>query len=327
MRFIDYLYDRRFLILFYVLSTVLYIVTFWLYDAPMDVVIYPGVIVTVLGIVALVADYIRCRRKFEKLKSINESPRPDIEELNENLNTIETEFAEIIKTMEKREADLVFETGRKSRDMADYYTAWAHQIKIPIASMKLILKEEDSEAARKVNCELQRIERYAEMVLAYIRLGSPETDYVFEETELDPLVRSAVKKFSTEFITGHIALKMESLESKITTDRKWFVFVLEQLISNALKYTNEGSIEIFEKEGRLHIKDTGIGIEKSDLPRIFDKGFTGFNGRETRHSSGLGLYLCKRVMSNLGSDITVESEVGKGSDFSIGIITERPRFE
>ena len=152
-----------------------------------------------------------------------------------------------------------------------YYTLWAHQIKTPIASIRLNQQNEDSEFSRRVAEDLQRIEQYVDMVLAFLRLDSDSTDYVFMEYDLDGIVRSAVKKFSTQFIRRRINLVYEPLGKKVVTDEKWLSFVVEQVLSNALKYTPSGTVGIYiEEPTTLCISDTGIGIAPEDLPRIFE---------------------------------------------------------
>ena len=202
----------------------------------------------------------------------------------------------------------------KYADMVAYYTLWAHQIKTPIAAMRLTLQNEDSPLSRRLTSELGRIERYVEMVLAYLRLDGESTDYVLREYELDPILRAAVKKFSGEFIERRLALDLRPTGARVLTDEKWLAFVLEQLLSNALKYTPSGTVSVYmEAPAVLCIADTGIGIAPEDLPRIFDAGYTGLNGRTDKHASGLGLYLCRRVCRNLGHGLSARSEPGKGT--------------
>lgn len=164
--------------------------------------------------------------------------------------------------------------------------------------------------------ELFKTEQYVEMVLSYLRMEEMSSDMMLQWYPLDDIVRQAVKKFSPLFIMKKIRLEYLKCETMVLTDEKWLVFVLEQLLSNALKYTAKGTITIYQEEGgygRLVIKDTGIGIQAEDLPRIFDKGFTGYNGRQHKKSTGIGLYLCKCVCDKLNHKITVESDVGKGT--------------
>ena len=175
------------------------------------------------------------------------------------------------------------------------------------------------------------------MVLCYLRLDSESTDYVFREYELDDIIRQAVKRFAGQFISRKIRLDYYAVNKKIVTDEKWLLFVLEQVLSNALKYTEEGSISIYcEKQAEafsgtaskepagqdtavLCIRDTGIGIAPEDLPRIFERGYTGYNGRNDKNASGLGLYLCRRICKNLGHTITIDSVLGEGTTVRIGL--------
>ena len=204
--------------------------------------------------------------------------------------------------------------------MIEYYTVWAHQIKTPIASMRLNLQNEDSEFARNVADDLQRIEQYVEMVMIFLRLDNGSTDYVIKEQDLDKIIKSAIKKFSTQFIRRKLSLVYEPINIKAITDEKWLSFVIEQVLSNALKYTQKGTISITLKEPKtICISDTGIGLAPEDLPRVFEKGYTGYNGRNDKNASGIGLYLCKRICNNLGHKVTIASDLNKGTSIYINL--------
>lgn len=225
----------------------------------------------------------------------------------------EADYQKLIRSLTEEISDIEYKSSMKYRDMIDYYTVWAHQIKTPIASMHITLQNEDTPLSRRLSSELFRIEQYVEMVLAFLRLDSTSTDYVFKEHDLDEIVRESIKRFSTEFIERKIKLQYSPSDKKIITDEKWLSFVIEQLLSNALKYTREGSIKIYSDKQYLCIEDTGIGIAPEDLPRIFEKGYTGGNGRINSKASGLGLYLCKRICDNLGIGIIARSEIDNGT--------------
>ena len=170
--------------------------------------------------------------------------------------------------------------------------------------------------------ELFKTEQYVEMVLSYLRMEDMSSDLSLNWYETDQIVRQAVRKYSQLFILQRILLDYRKCEGRVLTDEKWMLFVLEQLLSNALKYTNKGSISIYMdplKEGVLIIEDTGIGIQAEDLPRIFEKGFTGYNGRKDKKSTGIGLYLCKSICTKLNHGLTVESEVGKGTKVKLDL--------
>lgn len=208
------------------------------------------------------------------------------------------------------------------REKEDFFALWAHQIKTPIAAMRLLMQSEDTDIG---DCrrELFRIESYVDMALNYIRFEDMSGDLVLEEYELDRMVKQVVKKFSTIFIHQHLSVELVGLEGRILTDEKWFCFVLEQVLSNALKYTKEGGIKIFtrtsEKGREIVIRDTGMGVRSEDLPRVFEKGYTGYNGRMDKKASGIGLYLCKGICDKLGHGIAMESQEGKGTDVIITI--------
>lgn len=218
------------------------------------------------------------------------------------------------------------EWDKKFRDMVDYYTLWAHQIKTPIASMGLQLQSQDTPLTRQLSVELARIGQYVEMVLVFLRLDSQSTDYVFREYALDEILRRSLRSFAGEFISRRLKLCYTPTELKVVTDEKWLSFVVEQVLSNALKYTPEGSVSIYAEEpATLCIRDTGIGIAPEDLPRIFERSYTGYQGRADHRASGIGLYLCKLICDRLGHTIRAESRVGEGTVIRIGL--EQTRVE
>lgn len=214
------------------------------------------------------------------------------------------------------------EKWEKIREKEDFFALWAHQIKTPIAAMRLLLQSEEINVG---DCrqELFRIESYVEMALNYLRFEGMSGDLLLEECQLENMVKQVVKKYSTIFIHQHLSVELENLDGSILTDEKWFCFVLEQILSNALKYTKEGGVKIFARdidEGKeIVIRDAGMGIRSEDLPRVFEKGYTGYNGRMDKKASGLGLYLCKGICGKLGHKISIQSEENKGTDVIITI--------
>ncbi|MCD7872188.1 MAG: sensor histidine kinase [Clostridiales bacterium] len=227
----------------------------------------------------------------------------------------------IIQLKKKLEAE---NTRRRNeqRESLDYYTTWVHQIKTPIASMKMIIDENDTEEFRTLSSELFRIEQYTEMALCYLRLGSESSDYILKGYELDGIIKQAIHRYASQFIRKRISLSYTPVNIKVLTDEKWLLFIIEQLLSNAVKYTNKGGVTISVTPNKiLIISDTGIGIASEDLPRIFEKGFTGYNGRTDKKSTGLGLYLCKTAANKLSHKIYAQSEAGKGTSFFLDLNT------
>ena len=235
---------------------------------------------------------------------------------------LEALYRSMIAKMRQEKEELIFEDQKRYTEMIDYYGMWAHQIKTPIAAMRLLLQsgmdreenEENQKLFRQLQMELFKTEQYVEMVLSYLKIGDIAKDMVLERCDLGKVVRQAVKKYSRLFILQKLSLEMGEIAEIVLTDEKWLSFVVEQILSNALKYTKSGSVSIYlEQEGVLVIKDTGIGISAEDLPRIMEKGYTGYNGRIDKRSTGIGLYLCKKVMDKLHHQLRIDSEDGKGT--------------
>ncbi|MGT2911670.1 sensor histidine kinase [Streptococcus cameli] len=206
----------------------------------------------------------------------------------------------------------------KQEETLDYFTLWAHQIKTPLTASQLLLKElPDNQTKKDLSQELFRVAQYADMAMTYLRLESFHEDLVLTEVDLYDLVREVVKKYALFFIQQSIQLDLQPFDKTVTTDAKWLAVVLEQILSNAVKYTRSGTIAIYLEDDRLIVADTGMGIQQSDLNRVFERGFSGFNGRVNRQSSGLGLYLSKTIMEKLGHQIALTSQVGEGTQVSL----------
>lgn len=323
-----YIKQRWKVILVFFLCSTVFFVTFGLYHLPLEAVMYPTLLCGLIGIVFAVGDMNRVRRKHKYLQKIKELTAELMEDLPAPDTIEEADYRTIVGLLCEEQTRLQTCQNARYTDMVDYYTVWAHQIKTPIASMRLQLQNEDSEFARRLTGDLQRIEQYVEMVLAFLRLDSVSSDYVIKEQDLDAVVKPVIKKFSTQFIYNKIKLCYEPLDTKVITDEKWLSFVVEQVLSNALKYTSDGSITIRMEDPKiLCIRDTGIGIAAEDLPRIFEKGYTGGNGRRDKKASGIGLYLCKRICHNLGHTISAESSTGVGTTIRIGLSQRKLEIE
>ena len=319
MRFIEFLKYKRMTIAAFAVFAVLVFACQLLFGMPLRALWYPFALCALAGLGFLTAGYIRQRRNLEDLKQIEKLQAELIAELPEPLSPEAAAYQQIIRSLCTGEMQKQEQLNQKYSDMIDYYTAWAHQIKTPIAAMKLSFQNEDSALARQSLSDLKRIEQYVDMVMTYLKLESEELDYVIREHDLDDIIRQVVRNFAGEFINRKISLQYDPIQYTVLTDDKWLAFVLEQVLSNALKYTQEGAIRICMDGTGLCISDTGIGIEASDLPRIFEKGFTGYNGRKDKRASGIGLYLCKRICDRLGHAISAESSVGQGTTIRIDL--------
>lgn len=318
--FLTYIKQRKKVTAAFMLFAVVFAVSFLLYRLPLGAMVYPLALCVLLGLIFMTVDFLRVRKKYFRLKRASEMTAAMINDLPESGGMTEDAYQAIIEALRVEAAKLEAEAETRYRGMMDYYTMWVHQIKTPIASMRLMLQNEDNAFSRKLLSDLLRIEQYVEMVLVFLRLDSETSDYVFKEHKIDAIVRGAVKKFAAEFIGRRISLEYEPINQTVITDDKWLSFVVEQVLSNALKYTRAGRIKIYMTGSKtLCIEDTGIGIAPEDLPRIFEKGYTGRNGRSDAKSSGIGLYLCKRICKNLGAEISAESEPGKGTIIRINL--------
>lgn len=322
--FLRYLQSKLGVLLLFLAFAAVLAVSFLLYHLPAEAVLYPAALCVLLGILVLVIDFIHVRRRHAVLQGLKEMDA----ELPEVRNIEAQDYREIVRLLREanREARTRAETDMAA--MVDYYTLWVHQIKTPIAAMRLRLQEEDSDTSRALMSDLGRIERYVSMVLTYLRLENGATDYVIKETDLDGVIRPVLRQFAGEFISRRLKLDYTPVEKKVLTDGKWLSFVVEQVLSNALKYTPEGSVSIsLEAPATLVIRDTGIGIAPEDLPRVFERNYTGLAGRADTRASGIGLSLCKQVCDNLGHGISVESVPGEGTAVRIDLSARKMNIE
>ena len=326
--FLRYLRQRRRLFIVGAVFCFVFAVSFLLYHLPIGAVIYPTLLCAALGILIMFLDFLRVKREHEALNSIRSMTDVIAESLPKIDGIKDEDYQQILRLLSEEQNNYRTQTNKKYADMIDYYTVWAHQIKTPIASMRLHLQNEDSVLSRALSSDLRRIEQYVEMVLTFLRLNSESTDYVIKEYDLDKIIKQAVRKFSSEFIGRKLSLVYEPVNTTVITDEKWLSFVIEQVLSNALKYTPSGSITVtLENEKTLRIRDTGIGIAPEDLPRIFENGYTGYNGRADKKASGIGLYLCKRICNNLGHCITARSIVDVGTIIDIDLAQTKLEVE
>lgn len=364
--------ERRREIILYALLLGTFAAVLYLYDIRTDAAEYAFLLSAVWLLLSGAWDYVRFTGNHKKLSELEQKIDSGEWELPDAGTLIEEDYQRIAARL--YEARVEEESaGRIARqEMMDYYGMWVHQIKTPIAAMHVLMQavgecevetkeadgqegtsdpEEnlapDKQYTKEMKLELFKIEQYVEMVLTYLRMGDMSSDLSFEICSLDAVIRQAVRKYSQMFILKKIKLSYAPVETNVLTDEKWLVFVLEQILSNALKYTrSEGSrqagisiyMEDFMPENGvsagnssekkcLVIEDTGIGISPEDLPRVFEKGFTGYNGRTDKKSTGIGLYLCKSVMDKLRHQIWIASEVGRGTKVYLYLERKKMKYE
>ena len=301
----------------FIVFILIFFIMFYLYNLPLEALIYTGSFCFLAALIASFSDYANYKESYKKLNFLEQNILNDLEALPKSLDIRIDYYHKIIEKLYDELEKLTQENRQKNTDMVDYYSMWVHQIKTPIAAMNFLLDNEEVDQ-KILQQELFKIERYVEMVLTYIRLDSISSDYVITKINLDEVVKDSVKKYATIFINKKIKLNYVSHETMVISDKKWLSFAFEQILGNSVKYSSmNGEITIETSENKLIIEDNGIGIKEEDLPRIFEKGFTGFNGRYEKKSSGLGLYLCKKTLDKLGHHIEISSKVGEGTRIEI----------
>lgn len=317
----------------HIISGGIFFIIFFLYNAPEEPVKYAFILCVFAVLMFTVIDFLKYNKKYKKLKELNANVEITIKADVTSEDCIESFYQEMLEKLYDARKKIESDSSIQKKEMLDYYSLWVHQIKTPIAAMRILLQAEQDISFEKksgLEMELFKIEQYVEMVLSYIRMGDMASDLKLQWYAIDDIVKTAIRKYAKLFILKKISLHYETIENKVLTDEKWLGFVIEQLLSNALKYTNEGAISIYmdaEKENVLVIEDTGIGILKEDLPRVFEKGFTGYNGRTDKKSTGIGLYLCKNIVDKLNHRIYISSEVSKGTKIFLNLNRDEFRKE
>lgn len=328
----NYIQSKWKAVLLFALFVGVFCLVAYLYRMPLDALVYACALCLFFAVVFMIYSYCRYRQRTAALADIRARIEFGPEELPAPANGVEAEYQAIIGCLYQKTAAAISQRDRDMTDMLEYYTLWAHQIKTPIAAMGLLLQSEtDCPSKDALQMELFKIEQYVEMVLQYLRLGEGSSDFLLGRVQVDKVVRESIKKYSALFIKRRISLDYKETGAVAMSDEKWLAFIIEQVLSNALKYTPpEGRISIYmdpDCENTLVIEDTGIGIQAEDLPRVFDKGYTGYNGRNDKKSTGIGLYLCSRIAGRLGHDLTIFSQVGKGTRVKLGLAYKSVRYE
>lgn len=313
-------YCRRMLRAFLLVAlggVTLFVVTI-LYRAPLELPVYTCCLVGAVGAVFFFSGFARYYRRHAALCMLRAQCASKLAALPAPRDILDADYGDIITALEQARLAAAAKAAHREADATEYYTLWSHQIKTPLAAIRLLLQENPDIPGRSAfTQELFKAEQYVDMVLGYLRLGSIHADLSPQEISLEALVRESVKKVSTLFIyQKNTVLQIGPLPGTVLTDKKWFSFVLEQLLTNAAKYTPRGTVRVYldgETPDTLVIEDTGLGIRAEDLPRIFERGFTGYNGRGGQRSTGLGLYLCHEVLQKLGHTISIRSAPGEGT--------------
>lgn len=275
----------------------------------------------VLGVIMTV-DLIRYKARVKQVEDLLKRPVAEQSYNVEAKDILEERYVDLVHAQEKSRVDTENISARSSKDMEQYYNIWVHQIKTPISGMNVLLQSmEPTEEVGELQNQLFSVEQYVDMALQYQKIKSTTNDFSFAEIPLNKVIRENIRKYARLFIAKKLAVRYEETALRVLTDEKWISFVLGQIITNAVKYSDKGSITISAYEDEcntyLSVKDEGIGISPEDLPRVFERGYTGYNGRADKKSTGIGLFLCKSVTRMLGHKIQISSEPGKGTEVTI----------
>lgn len=276
---------------------------------------YGLLLASIIVLAAVIISFIRLASRLRQLdKALTHLPEePNV--LPAPATVAEQYWRRLACAYLKQYRDAMAHNQTEEREKSDYYTLWLHQIKTPLSALGLIAQSDGNVDRALMRQELLKIEQYAAMALSYQRLDSIHQDMDLTETQLYPLCCQVVRKLRPLFQYGQIALTMEPFSGTALTDGKWMAVVLTQVLTNALKYTPPGGRITVTMPSAcvLMVEDTGIGIRSEDVPRVFDRGFTGHTGRSQEKSTGIGLYLCKRICRELGHRIDLNSQIGKGT--------------
>lgn len=230
------------------------------------------------------------------------------ERLKETIDNLENELTEVKnQQVEYR------------NDVESYFLTWVHQIKTPITASQLLLERNEENVVNRVRQEIVQIDNYTSLALSYLKLLNEESDMTISEIEINELIRPLIMKYRIQFIEQHTRIHYEKCEDKVLTDAQWASIMIEQILNNALKYARGKDIwiEFDASEQSLIIKDNGVGISKADIPKIFDKGYSGYNGRLNEESSGIGLFIVKHISNHLNHEVDVDSKLNEGTTFKI----------
>ena len=330
MKFSDYITDRIVSVVCFVISEGLVFGLLWLVEVPMVFIIFTEIIFLLFFLASLIWDYHRRSGYYNRLLQLLDrlDEKTLLMEIAERPGFLDAKIVSyILKQNNKYQNDKIAEMQKQSRDYRDFLDTWVHEIKTPITSARLIIENEKNPTTLKIEDELRKIDNFVELVLYYARSSDVEKDFKVENTTLKALVSTALKTYSKPIIQAGGRIHMDGMDIPVCADSKSCSFIIGQVVSNAIKYRQEEFRLEFRSQVQknriaLLIHDNGIGISRADLSRVFDKGFTGENGRRFPKSTGIGLYLCKKLCDRMNIAISISSEKGQGTTVALYFPTE-----
>ncbi|MGG5343465.1 sensor histidine kinase [Enterococcus sp. AZ192] len=329
--FRSFLKERILLYGGYLLLCLIFLCTFYLWEIPLEPFFDGAAFTFVCLVLVSIGRFFHYRRVHRELLRMKKNPNFHSSQLSllpkGSRSLLEADYRDLFLTAVAQKEKVEVTSEELNNQLIDYYSMWSHQIKTPLAALDLLVQAQP-EPSSTMKAELFKIEEYLNMMLQYLRMNHVNNDLVIKTLDLDHLIHLTVKKYASFFIQKNLTITIASNLKKVISDEKWFTFILEQILFNAIKYTpNQGEIRIYFEGESLVIEDTGIGILAEDLPRVFEQGYTGFNGREHQKATGLGLYMSEQIAQKIGLVLTIESEIGNGTKVFIRFPQEQFQVE
>ena len=327
MNFKLFLKEKAITILLLLFSIITIEIFLMAYNVGMFIKIYIPLIIMGLYVVSIAIEYFKKKKFYDNLSNMLE----ELEEkylITEIINTPDFLEGKILKnTIEAIDKSMLENVNKykyMTEDYKEYIELWIHEIKIPIATSKMVIENNKNAITKSIDEELDKVENYIEQALFYARSNTVEKDYYIRKVVLKEIVNESIKKNKSSLIQEKISIDIHDLDIEVNTDNKWIVFILNQIIQNSIKYRKKENsvIEMYANQGKenviLYIKDNGIGIKQGEITRVFEKGFTGTNGRlSNKKSTGIGLYLCKKLCNKLGIGIELNSVQNEGTEVKL----------
>ncbi len=321
MRFVDYIKDKLINIYIYLFAFVLIILLLFCFNVNMIIILYITVILFFSFLFNIFYDYWRKSKYYTNI--YNSLKKLDkkflITEVIDVPNFIEGKFlVDFLYDIDKSMIEEINKYKYSSEEFKEYLELWCHEVKTPIATSKLIIDNNKNEITESLSEEIEKINDYIEQILYYSRSGVVENDYIIADVNIQNIVNKVIKKNKKDILIKRIKLEINMTESKVKTDQKWIEYIMNQIVVNSIKYSNnDGVIKIYTYENKnsieLKIEDSGIGIKSQDIKKLFSKGFTGINGRKISSATGMGLYLSKKLCDKLNINIKIDSKENKGT--------------
>lgn len=327
MKLIDYLKDKLIPIFIYIINTFIIAMLLVAFKNNYFLIIIIVILLIILGLILLLTDYLKKRAFYNNIQSklINLDKKYLVLEMLDKPKNREEELNyQILYDINKSYIEELKDYKLSLKSFKEYIELWIHEVKIPISSLVLMTHNSKENLPKKYTTQINRLDNYIDQVLYYVRSNNSEEDYLIKEVSLSKIINAVALKNKDDLLENNIEFIVKAKEEKVLTDEKWLEFILNQIINNSIKYKRNiknPKIEIAVEENStqvtLTITDNGIGIPQNDLPKVFNKSFTGTNGRKTSKSTGLGLYITKNLLKKLGHKVEIESSVNKYTKVTI----------